>query len=136
MPARPFSLTAPKPLESALQGQIVDYLRLEQAKGRIGPLMRINGGMSRYRGGQPVRNYRLWIPCAEETSAGIADVNGILGPHSATPGRFFALEVKRQGEKPNVAQIAYLESVRASGGIAAVVTDWHEAQAALFGGAA
>lgn len=59
-------------------------------------------------------------------------MNGVYGVHSATPGRFFALEVKRQGEAPNAAQIAYLESVRASGGIAAVVRDWSEAQAALF----
>jgi hypothetical protein len=130
---KPFRLTAPKPLESALQGQILDYLHLEQAKGRIGAYWRVNGGMARYRGGQPVRNYRLWIAGEGETSKGMADVNGVYGVHSASPGRFFALEVKRQGEKPDAPQIAYLEAVRASGGIAAVVRDWREAQAALFG---
>ena len=132
---KPLRLTAPKPLESAIQAQILTYLRVEQAQGRIGPLMRVNGGMARYRGGQPVKNYRLWIPGADETSSGMADVNGVYGPHSVCPGRFFALEVKRYGEKPNAAQIAYLEAIQAAGGVAAVVRDWTEAKAVLFGAA-
>lgn len=127
-----FRLTAPNPLESALQGQILDYLRHEQARGRIGAVWRVNGGMARYRGSAPVKNYRLWLPFTEEVSAGMADVNGVLGPQSAHPGRFFALEVKRPGEKPTAPQIAYLAAIRASGGIAAVVRDWSEAAAALF----
>jgi hypothetical protein len=131
---RPFRLTAPKPLESAMQAQILDYLRIELARGRIAAYWRINGGMTRYRGGNPVRNYRLWLPCSDETGAGMADLNGVLGVHSATPGRFFALEVKRYGEKPNASQNAYLEAIRACGGVAAVVRDFAEAKAALFGG--
>ncbi len=130
---KPFRLTAPKPLESALQSQILDYLRMEQAKGRIGALLRVNGGKAQMKGGGWVKFYRLWLPGFGEVSEGIADVNGVYGVHSATPGRFFALEVKRQGEKPNAPQIAYLEAIRAAGGVAAVVRDWQEAQTALFG---
>lgn len=123
----------PAPLESSVLRQILDYLRYEQARGRIGAVFRINGGMSRNRAGAPVWHYRLWIPFAAESGAGMADVNGVYGPRSAFPGRFFALEVKRPGADASAPQIAYLEAIRASGGVAAVVRDFSEARLALFG---
>lgn len=121
-----------KPLESELQAQIVDYLRMEQARGRIGALWRVNGGQTRI-GGDLIKFYRLWLPGGSEISKGMADVNGLLGHRSASPGRFFALEIKRPGQTTTAPQNAYLQAVREHGGLAAVVTNFNEAQAVLFG---
>jgi hypothetical protein len=46
-------------------------------------------------------------------------------------GRFFALEVKRPGEKPTEEQVRWLSTVRDGGGFAAVVHSEEEAVAAL-----
>lgn len=46
-------------------------------------------------------------------------------------GAFFALEVKRPGEKPTPIQTAIMERIRAAGGVAEVVTSVDEAHAVL-----
>lgn len=45
---------------------------------------------------------------------GSSDILGVLGPH----GRFLAVELKAQGEKPTPEQRVFLEAVRALGGVA------------------
>lgn len=49
---------------------------------------------------------------------GASNIRGVLAP----PGRAVAIEVKRPGEKPTPEQAAYLERVRAAGGLAFVAT--------------
>lgn len=51
------------------------------------------------------------------TMPGISDILGILKP----TGRFLAIEVKRPGNKPSPEQLAFLDVVRANGGLALVV---------------
>jgi len=58
--------------------------------------------------------------------AGTSDILGCL-----PGGRFFALEAKRPGMKPTEKQSAFLESVRATGGIAGVACSIEEAAEVL-----
>ena len=58
--------------------------------------------------------------------AGTSDILGCL-----PGGRFFALEAKRPGMKPTEKQSAFLESVRATGGIAGVACSVEEAAEVL-----
>ena len=116
---RPFRLAAPMPKESDLQAQIVDYLRAQQARGRIVWFARCNGGtvLSVRQGRRSyTRFYALYLRGAEPASKGMADLHGMF-----PDGRYFALEVKRPGEKPTPEQLAFLAAVRENGGIAAVV---------------
>lgn len=53
---------------------------------------------------------------------GVPDIVGVFH------GTFFALEVKRPGEKPTPIQDAVMEQIRTAGGIAEVVTSFEEAQ--------
>ena len=129
---KPFRLTTLPVLEADLQRQIVDYLRHEQARGRIGWFCRVNSGMAKRAGGGRMSFYRLFLFGADETSAGYADLHGTYGPRSAHPGRYWALEVKKPGEPATEAQIAFLESVRASGGVAATVWSYDDAKNVLF----
>lgn len=112
----PFRLKAPDPSEQDLLGQIVDLLRWRQAQGRVAWFARVNGGGMKDRTGRWLRFYRLYLPNLQPASKGMADLHGML-----TGGRYFALEVKKPGEKPSPEQDAFLESVRSAGGIAAVV---------------
>lgn len=112
----PFRLKAPDPSEQDLLGQIVDLLRWRQAQGRVAWFARVNGGGMKDRTGRWLRFYRLYLPNLQPASKGMADLHGML-----TGGRYFALEVKKPGEKTSPEQDAFLESVRSAGGIAAVV---------------
>ena len=58
--------------------------------------------------------------------AGTSDILGCL-----PGGRFFAIEAKRPGMKPTEKQSAFLESVRATGGIAGVACSVEEAAEVL-----
>lgn len=129
---RAFKLSAPQPLESDFQRQIVDYLRYEQARGRIGPFCRLNGGKARLKGFW-VSFYRLFVPGCKEATTGYADLHGIYGRRSGSPGRYFALEVKQPGEVATPAQRAYLAAVREDGGVAATVWSFTDVKNVLFG---
>ena len=121
---KPFRLAAPIPRESALQAQIVDYLRAQQARGRIVWFARCNGGaVQSVRQGRKsfTRFYALYLRGAEPAHKGMADLHGML-----PGGRYFALEVKRPGGKPTPEQLAFLAAVRENGGIAAVVHSFDE----------
>lgn len=121
---RPFRLSAPRPKEADLQAQIVDYLRAQQTRGRIVWFARCNGGaVHSVRQGRRsyTRFYALYLRGAEPASRGMADLHGML-----LDGRYFALEVKRPGERATPEQQTFLAAVRAGGGIAAVVRGFEE----------
>jgi hypothetical protein len=129
---RAFKLTALQPLESDLQRQIVEYLRVEQARGRIGPFCRLNGGKAQLKSGW-VSFYRLFLFGCSEATAGYVDLHGLYGPRSGSPGRYFALEVKRPGRIATPAQREFLAAVREAGGVAATIWSFADAKSALFG---
>ena len=121
---KPFRLAAPIPRESDIQTQIVDYLRAQQARGRIVWFARCNGGsvLSMHKGRRSfTRFYALYLRGAEPAHKGMADLHGML-----PDGRYFALEIKRPGEKATPEQQAFLAAVQAGGGIAAVVRGFEE----------
>lgn len=124
--AKPFRLTAPKALESALQAQILDYLAMEQARGRVVWYARVNGGLARY-GKFLVRNYVLHLFGLPAMSKGYSDLHGMV-----KGGRYFALEVKQPGENPTDEQAQFLSAVKAGGGIAAVVCSYADVKRVLF----
>ena len=130
-PQKPkFRLSAPRALEADVQAQIVDYLRAQQARGRIVWFARCNGGsvLSMHKGRRRfTRFYALYLRGAEPAHKGMADLHGML-----PDGRYFALEIKRPGEKATPEQQAFLAVVRAGGGIAAVVRGFEEVTRVLW----
>ncbi len=129
-PQKPFKLASRRPKESEVQTQIVDYLRAQQARGRIVWFARCNGGsvLSMHKGRRSfTRFYALYLRGAEPAHKGMADLHGML-----PDGRYFALEVKRPGEKATPEQQAFLAAVQAGGGIAAVVRGFEGVDRVLF----
>lgn len=124
----PFRLHPGTLLEGDIQGQIIAYLRHEQARGRVVWFERSNGGGGRVAG-RWVWFYRLFLLGKEPVSTGKADLTGMLDG-----GRFFALEVKRpkRGRASND-QREYLAAVAGGGGIAATVLSFQDAKRELFG---
>lgn len=123
----PFRLHPGTLLEGDIQGQIIEYLRHEQARGRVVWFERSNGGGGRVAG-RWVWFYRLFLLGKEPVSTGKADITGMLDG-----GRFFALEVKQRGKKATTDQREYLEAVASGGGIAATVRSFQDAKRELFG---
>jgi len=58
---------------------------------------------------------------------GSSDILGVLPPE----GRFLAVETKRPGEKPTPEQVAFLDMISAAGGLALVISDVKQLEAAL-----
>ena len=104
MSAKPFKLTAPRALESDRQAQIIDWLRIEQAQGRVSWFCRVNGGAV-MAGKRFVRFYSLHLKGIAPASKGYADIHGML-----PGGRYFALEVKQPGERATPEQRAFLDA--------------------------
>lgn len=114
--------------EDAVLSQIIEYLRHEQARGRVVWFERSNsgggGGRDRW-----VWFYRLYLLGKKPVSKGKADLTGMLDG-----GRFFALEVKRpQRGRASSEQREYLAAVASGGGIAATVLSFQDAKRELFG---
>ena len=125
-PKKPkFRLSSPRAKESLIQAQICQWLRAEQARGRVVWFCRVNGGLAQY-GRQRIRNYVLHLRGAKPVGKGYADLHGML-----PGGRYFALEVKRPDETVTPEQATFLDAVRAGGGIAAVVRGFEDAARAL-----
>ena len=125
MSAKPFKLTAPRALESDRQAQIIDWLRIEQAQGRVSWFCRVNGGAV-MAGKRFVRFYSLHLKGIAPASKGYADIHGML-----PGGRYFALEVKQPGERATPEQRAFLDAVAMGGGIAAVVYGFEDVEKVL-----
>jgi hypothetical protein len=133
-----FRLTPRVVPESDVQRQVTDYLISEVMRGRVGLFVRVNGGGMRDSRGVFFRFYRLWMVGLADASKGYGDIHGVLGPRSPAPGRYFMIEVKRQGpdttkKKRAEDQGAVIAAVLASGGIAGRVTSFEEAKRLLFG---
>ena len=123
---RPFRLTAPRILESDRQSQIIDWLRVEQAAGRVSWFARVNSGAVK-AGARWIVNYRLYLRGnVNPRSKGYADLHGML-----PDGRYFAFEVKQPGEKATPEQLVFIASVIAAGGIADVVYGFEDVEQAL-----
>ena len=120
-PAR-YRLTAPQALESQIQAQILHWLAVEQARGRVAWFCRVNGGLATY-GRFKVKNYILHLAGQAPHSKGYPDVHGML-----TGGQYFALEVKQPGEKATEEQALFLAVIAAAGGIAGVVTRFDDVE--------
>jgi len=120
------------PFEAELQGQILEYLAHEMARGRVGWFCRVNGGAVK-AGADFVRFYELHIPGHAMRSKGKSDIEGMLGNGSAYPGRYFALEVKRPGGRATLEQREYLAAVREVGGVGATVRSFEDVKSVLFG---
>lgn len=121
----PFKLKAPRVLESDRQSQIIDWLRVEQAAGRVSWFCRTNGGAV-MAGNRFVRFYSLHLKGIAPASKGYADIHGML-----PGGQYFALEVKQPGEKATVEQKVFLDTVAMDGGIAAVVYGFEDVEKVL-----
>jgi hypothetical protein len=89
-------------------------LALLQMRGAI--VWRCNAGMA-FRGGQPIRL----------APAGVCDIVGLL-----PGGRFIGVETKRKGGRLRPAQAAFLASVEAAGGVALLIDDLGQLDAALL----
>jgi hypothetical protein len=84
------------------------------------PCWRQNAGAATFGSGAGRRFVRFSPP-------GTADILGCLPPS----GRLLAVEVKRPGGRLTPAQAAFLDHVRAAGGLALVVRDVRDLQRAL-----
>ncbi len=120
-----FRLKAPVALESECQAQIIDFLRAEQARGRVCWFCRVNGGGVK-TAAQFIRFYALYLLGIEKRSRGYPDLHGML-----PGGRYFALEVKRPGERETVEQREFIDAVTAGGGIAGVVRGFEDVRRLL-----
>lgn len=118
--------------ESELQGQILEYLAHEMARGRVGWFCRVNGGAVKV-GADYVRFYELHLPGHSMRSKGKADIEGLMGNGSAYPGRYFALEVKSATGRATREQREFLAAVREVGGIGATVRSFEDVRSVLFG---
>jgi hypothetical protein len=123
--SKPFRLESPRILESDRQSQIIDWLRVEQAMGRVSWFCRVNGGGVK-TASQFIRFYALYLLGIEKRSKGYADIYGML-----PSGRYFALEVKQPGEKATPEQSLFLATVMRGGGIAAVVYGFKDVEKIL-----
>lgn len=119
-------LTPFQPRESQLQGQILEYLAHEQARGRVVWFCRINGGAAR-AGNRWIVNYRLYMPGMPAISKGMPDIIAML-----PGGKVALLEVKRPGEKPTNEQLALIRASREADGLAFVVRHWEDVRSVLF----
>ena len=123
--AKAFKLTAPRILESDRQGQIMDWLAIEQAQGRVSWFCRVNGG-SLKTATRFIRFYALHLKGIAPASKGYADIHRML-----PGGRYFALAVKQPGEKATLEQKVFLATVIADGGIADVVYGFEDVERVL-----
>jgi hypothetical protein len=103
------------PREADLIRQCLDYLQLAKV-----PAWRQNTGCATFGAGGKRRFVRFAVE-------GCSDILGVLPPS----GRLLAVECKRPGGKLTAAQAAFLDNVRAAGGLALVVRDVRDLQRAL-----
>ena len=61
------------------------------------------------------------------SSVGVPDILGII----PGGGRILGIEVKRPGNQPTIAQLAFMEAIRKSGGVAFVASSVEEVESQL-----
>lgn len=93
------------PLEKEIQKQILAWLRLHGATA-----IRVNSGAF----GGEYKGKKRFIRAN--------DTRGCSDVLCCWRGRFVAIEVKRPGEKPTIDQVAFLQGVQRSGGLAFVAS--------------
>lgn len=91
-----------KVLEKDIQRAILDYLKV---RGYVH--FRNNSGVFRPENADGSRRFVRF------GAVGTGDIVGLT-----KQGRFFSIEVKRQGSKPTPDQLAFMENVSKSGGLA------------------
>lgn len=111
--------------ESTIQRQIISYLKMLQARGRVAWFCRVNGGAMRFLN-QNVWSYTLYLLGFDEAHDGYSDLHGML-----SDGRYFAIEVKRNGKKPTKTQNRFLEAVRRGNGIAITAYSFEDVSNAI-----
>src|SRR5262249_53998328 len=104
------------PLEQEILSSCLAILRLNQIVS-----WRCNSGAiaGTYRGKRRFVRF--------STMPGLSDILGVLRP----AGRLLAVEVKRPGQKPTPEQAAFLDLIRACGGLAIVVRSDRELEECL-----
>lgn len=105
------------PTETALVNACLEYLRLRGIMA-----WRQNSGAARARNSAGRERFVRF-----HGAPGCSDILGILPPN----GRLLAVECKVCGRRPTLLQQAFLENVRAAGGLAVVVRSIRELEAAL-----
>jgi hypothetical protein len=113
------------PPESAVLRQCLQALRLLKV-----PHVRVNGGAVTFESGGRRRYVRF------TSTPGTSDIIGVLpgagpGPWPDTRGTFLAVETKGEGGRLTAEQRAFLNAVRAAGGVAACVSSVGELVALL-----
>lgn len=91
--------------EASIQKAILDYLKL---KGHF-PIRINTQGVPMWNEGNRLKGFR------PSPMKGVADILGVT-----KKGQFFAIEVKKKGNKPSPEQIHFLKEVESRGGIAMV----------------
>jgi hypothetical protein len=118
---KPFHLTPLEPLERDIQAAILRYLAWDN---RVAWCRRFNTGSHIIEGtkkdGTPSRRY------VQYAFTGCADLLGQL-----VTGQLLAIECKRPGGRKRPEQRAFLEQVRAAGGLGIFATSIDEVRAAL-----
>lgn len=107
----------PKPLEKDIQKAILDYLALRRI-----PAWRVNSGamVGEYKGKRRFMRFN--------GAAGHSDIAGVL-----SGGRALFIECKRPGGKPTPDQLAFIETMKATGALAFVATSVADVERALNG---
>lgn len=97
--------------EAGIQKAILDYLKL---KGHFA--IRVNTqGVPMWNEGNRLKGFR------PSPMKGVADILGVK-----KGGQFFAIEVKKKGNKPSPEQLKFLADVEKRGGIAMVAYNLEE----------
>jgi hypothetical protein len=81
--------------------------------------------IQRYLDAKGIYNWRQWQ--GQFSVRGCPDIIGIL----PAGGRILGIEVKRPGNQPTIAQLAFMEAIRKSGGVAFVATSIEDVESQL-----
>ena len=116
LPHHRYKLKACAPSEADIKSACEDALYRLYALRKVAWYARINGGARKTAGAHGKVNY-LWFYTLHTFGKtmqhqGISDLVGQL-----TDGRFFAVEVKKAGEQPTLAQAEFLARVNEFGGV-------------------
>lgn len=112
-----------KVLEKDIQSDILKYLRSVNifAWRNNSGFVPIGGGYSQFGTYSAPRRMQVG-------KAGLPDILGILGQNTIYPGRFFAIEVKREGNTTTPLQDEQIAKINEAGGLAIVAFSQSEVE--------